>query len=414
MFTAQAVKSRTTSSREGRVIVLRPKIRYETPITKDSERLMSDPLPQQSHSKPSVAPELLLRGIRKSFAGTTVIDGLDLDVNPGEYLVVLGPSGCGKSTLLRIIAGLIAPDAGQIESKSQPWQRLPPGERDVSILFQDDRLYPHWNLRKNLEIALRRSPTPTSTEAMTSLTDRLGIGGLLDRRPDQISGGQLRRAALAKALLRKPSICLLDEPLTAIDTTLREDVLQLLADTPRDRGVSLSATAIIHVTHDGDEAMRLADRIAVIGDGRVRQCGTPEDVYRHPNSIDVASAIGTPPPNLIPMTWVRDAMPDRYERFLRAIPDCNDTSILVVRPESIRIVPHEKSIAPNHSVDENEWWLPVTVESSRWIAGRWLHRLRIDTDKPSSLVAFSAERLNFNKGGWCAVIRLDAVTACRS
>lgn len=165
-----------------------------------------------------------------------MLDGLDLDIQAGEYVVALGPSGCGKSTLLQIIAGLIPPDAGEITLGSRVLNRVAPLDRDVSILFQDDRLYPHWSLRQNLEIAVRRSAVKAAINEGLNAVDRavlmqrLGIDDLLERRPDQVSGGQLRRAALAKALLRQPAICLLDEPLAAIDATLREDVIRLLSN----------------------------------------------------------------------------------------------------------------------------------------------------------------------------------------
>lgn len=326
--------------------------------------------------EPIAAPNLKLRGVSKSFDGERVLDGLDLSVSEGEYVVVLGPSGCGKSTLLQIIAGLVPLDAGTVEFALQSLGRVAPKDRDVAFLFQDDRLYPHWTLRQNLRIAMDRSPVKSSgNDVMSELARRLGIDGLLERRPDEVSGGQLRRAALVKALLRQPAVCLLDEPLSAIDMMLREDLIALLADYPRDRGSSLSQTSILHVTHDGEEAMRLADRIVVLGSGRVLQSGTPESIYRSPCSLEVAKAIGTPPANLIPLRWLRSVFASSYEAILQSLPGCDETSFLVLRPESVEITDQSVGNDQVTVVSEDAWNVTASVISSRFVEGRWLTRL---------------------------------------
>ncbi|MCM2371356.1 ABC transporter ATP-binding protein [Aporhodopirellula aestuarii] len=348
------------------------------------------PVPPNS-AQPVPASYLTLRGIRKSFGRECVLDGLNLDVSEGEYLVVLGPSGCGKSTLLQIIAGLVRPDSGDVKLASRSLDRVSPKDRDVSILFQDDRLYPHWNLRKNLELACDRSPVKKhqSGDPVLELAQRLNIGGLLQRRPDEISGGQLRRAALAKALLRQPAVCLLDEPFAAIDTMMREDLISLLADFPRERGGGCSQTSVVHVTHDGEEAMRLADRIVVLGGGRVLQSGTPDDIYRKPQSLDVAKAIGTPPANMIAGNQVRAMLADRYDQLVQALPGCHDSSTFIVRPEHIRLALQTDVSDRDGDICDGQWRLAATVLSSRFVAGRWLASISVDADRELVLTVSS-------------------------
>lgn len=334
-------------------------------------------------------PILTLRGLDKSYRDERVLSNLDLDVNEGEYLVVLGPSGCGKSTLLQLIAGLLTLDAGEITLGSRSLSSTAPQDRDISILFQDDRLYPHWTLRQNLEIAIRRSQVKSlARDALVGLTSRFGIADLLDRRPDQISGGQLRRAALAKALLRQPAICLLDEPLTAIDSMLREDVMEILTNHPRARGEGLSPTAFVHVTHDGDEAMRLADRIVVMGAGQVIQSDAPERLYHQPHSLEAARAIGTPSANLIPMRWLCGVSPESAAVLKQTLPGCHDSATLVIRPETIHINPSDAKQFGNFSIDETACSFTGLVVSSRFVTGRWFTRLVVE---PSG-----AERLFLN------------------
>jgi ABC-type sugar transport system ATPase subunit len=353
---------------------------------------------------------LSLRGICHWYGNTPVLQNLDLDVFEGEYCVIVGPSGCGKSTLLRIIAGLQTPRAGEITLGGHSLRGVAPRKRDVAILFQDDRLYPHWTLRHNLDVAKANSRLDkTLTDANPELLRRLGIEEILDRRPDQISGGQLRRAALAKAVLRRPSVCLLDEPLSAIDAMLREELLAALIDFPRDRGDAMSRTAIIHVTHDGEEAMRLADRIVVMGEGRVLQSGTPEHVYREPQSIAVARAIGTPPANLIPMSWIQTVAAPCAEAIQKLISPCSETVTLVVRPEAIQLVSPTHRTDQSMGIDNNQWWIAGTVSSSRFVGGRYLvHFLTAATPSRTLTVSVDANVAKL-EGGLDARVSLSEI-----
>ncbi|WP_044300907.1 ABC transporter ATP-binding protein [Rhodopirellula sallentina] len=332
------------------------------------------------------ASHLVLRGIRKTYGDECVLNGVSLDVREGEYVVILGPSGCGKSTLLQIIAGLVRADSGSVELSSRSLDRTSPNDRDVSILFQDDRLYPHWTLRQSLQVACDRSPVKAKVDGLLDqIAERLGIGLQLDRRPDEVSGGQLRRAALAKALLRQPAVCLLDEPLTAIDTMLREELVSLLADYPRSRGDSLSRTSIVHVTHDGDEAMRLADRIVVMGQGRVLQSDAPELVYRKPKTLGVAKALGTPPANFLPLRWVQATVPGQAESIVNAVSCKGDDSVLVVRPESAQWLTAELERATPGAALEFE----AQIVSSRYVGGRYVIQVSPLADGGTRLTLFS-------------------------
>ncbi|MFG0289171.1 MAG: ABC transporter ATP-binding protein [Rhodopirellula sp. JB044] len=334
----------------------------------------------------SNASHLVLRDIRKTYGSECVLNGVSLDVREGEYLVILGPSGCGKSTLLQIIAGLVRADSGRVELSSRSLDRTSPGDRDVSILFQDDRLYPHWTLRQSLQVACDRSPVQGKvTGSLDQMVERLGIGSQLDRRPDEVSGGQLRRAALAKALLRQPAVCLLDEPLTAIDTMLREELLSLLSEYPRSRGDSLSQTSIVHITHDGDEAMRLADRIAVMGQGRVLQFDAPEFVYRNPKTLGVAKALGTPPANLLPLRWVQSTFSGQFESTVNAVSCKRDDSVLVVRPENVQwLSVEQKKETPDAALQ-----FEAQVVSSRYVGGRYVSQVSPLADPETRLTLFS-------------------------
>lgn len=240
--------------------------------------------------------QVQLTNLEKSFGETLVLRQLDLTVPTGCYLVLLGASGCGKTTTLKLIAGLDAPDRGQIRIGDREMSGVPPRERDVAMVFQGDSLYPHLTIEQSLRIGLQRDVSDAELRSrIEEATQLLGITELLSRRPFGLSGGESRRAAVAKAMIRRSSIRLLDEPLSALDANVRlgigESLLQWHAIYPG---------TTIHVTHDGQEAMRLADQIAVMDHGRVLQCASPQEIYDKPVHRNVALAIGTPPVQFIP------------------------------------------------------------------------------------------------------------------
>jgi multiple sugar transport system ATP-binding protein len=234
--------------------------------------------------------------VRKSFGTYAVVKGIDLEVNDGEFLVLLGPSGCGKSTLMRMIAGIEPVSSGAIKIDGKDVTHLSPRERNVAMVFQTYALYPHLTVRANIEFPLRkmRLDRQRINERTLWAAKMFRIERHLDRKPKQLSGGERQRVALARALVRSPSVFMMDEPLSNLDAKLRaaarQEIQQLQAET--------NATTI-YVTHDQVEAMSLGHRIAVLSDGIVRQVGTPEEIYNRPADTFVATFVGSPAMNLV-------------------------------------------------------------------------------------------------------------------
>jgi multiple sugar transport system ATP-binding protein len=238
-----------------------------------------------------------VRHLTKRFdGGVTAVDDLDLTTTEGEYLVLLGPSGCGKTTLLRLIAGLEQPTSGQVLIGGQDVVGLPPRARRIAMVFQSYALYPHKTARRNIEFPLKAQGVPPAERPakVEWAAGLLGIGALLDRRPRHLSGGERQRVALARALVREPSVFLLDEPLSNLDAKLRATARDDLKQFQRRVG-----TTTVYVTHDQVEAMGLGDRIAVMSGGRIRQVGTPREVYHEPADTFVATFLGSPPMNIV-------------------------------------------------------------------------------------------------------------------
>ncbi len=241
-----------------------------------------------------------LEGVVKRHGATTVLHGIDLTIAPGEFFVLLGPSGSGKTTTLRILAGLESVSAGRVLMDDIDVTTQEPGHRDVAMVFQSYALYPHMTVAQNIGFPLKMVGTPAAEVALAvaAAAAKVGIGHLLQRTPGQLSGGQQQRCALARAIVRAPRLFLLDEPLSNLDAKLRLETRLELHRLQR----SLGATTV-YVTHDQEEAMTLADRIAVFTEGRIVQVGTPREIYSRPRTIAVAEFIGTPPMNLMPGVW---------------------------------------------------------------------------------------------------------------
>ena len=241
-----------------------------------------------------------LEGVVKRHGTTTVLHDVDLAIEPGEFFVLLGPSGSGKTTTLRILAGLESVSAGRVLVDGVDVTTQEPGQRDVAMVFQSYALYPHMSVAQNIGFPLKMVGTsPADVErAVAEAAGKVGIAHLLRRTPGQLSGGQQQRCALARAIVRQPRLFLLDEPLSNLDAKLRLETRIELHALQR----ALGATTV-YVTHDQEEAMTLADRIAVFMDGRIVQVGTPREVFTMPRTVSVAAFIGTPPMNLLPGTW---------------------------------------------------------------------------------------------------------------
>ena len=238
-----------------------------------------------------------IRQLRKVYPnGHVAIDSLDLDIGNGEFLVLLGPSGCGKSTTLFTIAGLEEPTAGQIQFDGEPVEHLPPHMRDVAVVFQSYALYPHMTVYDNMAFGLkmRKTPKPEIDRRVKEMAETLGISDYLKRKPRQLSGGQRQRVALGRALVRRPKVFLLDEPLSNLDAKLRMQMRLEINKLHTTFGITF-----VYVTHDQVEAMSLGDRIVVMDKGRIQQLGAARDLYTRPATRFVGAFIGSPSMNFV-------------------------------------------------------------------------------------------------------------------
>ncbi len=332
------------------------------------------------------ATGLALRGIVKQFGATRVLDGIDLDIHPGEFLTLVGPSGCGKSTLLRIIAGLEAQDSGSVAIGGRGVDALPPSERDVAMVFQSYALYPHMTVAANIasplelrrlrlveRLPLLRWLSPRRPRVMRqimaevrAMAEQLQLTGLLDRRPGQLSGGQRQRVALGRAMVRRPAAFLMDEPLSNLDAKLRVHMRTELAEL-HDR---LGAT-FVYVTHDQVEAMTMSDRVALMDRGRILQLGTPAELYDMPADVTVARFVGSPPINLI------EAMADadgalRLAGLVLRVPGPGRHTI-GIRPEALRLAPAAPGL------------LPARLRRMENLGAEWILHAETETGAPLAI-----------------------------
>ena len=237
-----------------------------------------------------------IREVRKAFGGTAILHGVSVDIQDGEFVVLVGPSGCGKSTLLRMIAGLENISGGEIAIGGRVVNNLPPKDRDIAMVFQNYALYPHMTVRDNMAFSMKLAKAPADVlESEVKRAARiLGLEALLDRYPRQLSGGQRQRVAMGRAIVRHPQVFLFDEPLSNLDAKLR---VQMRAEI-KDLHQRLQTTTI-YVTHDQIEAMTMADKIVVMQGGRVEQIGAPLELYDRPANLFVAGFIGSPAMNFV-------------------------------------------------------------------------------------------------------------------
>lgn len=296
-------------------------------------------------------PLIAVRGLAKTYDGAVALDHVDLDVYKGEFLTLLGPSGSGKTTLLGLIAGIILPSEGRIELAGRDISRVPPEGRDIGVVFQNYALFPHLTVRDNVGFPLRLRGV-SRAERAARVADALALVRLSDfsdRYPSELSGGQQQRVALARALVFNPAILLMDEPLSALDRKLRDHMKTELRQIQRALGLT-----IVYVTHDQEEALALSSRVALMHEGRIRQIGSPEDIYSYPQSRFVADFVGEA--NLIEAAVV-NAQSDTVavkisERLVHvplrgAIPAAAaGTALVLVRPEHV-VVGREADMLEN-------------------------------------------------------------------
>lgn len=247
-----------------------------------------------------------LENIKKSYGKTEVIHGVDIDIADGEFIVIVGPSGCGKSTLLRMVAGLETVTSGEIHIGDSLVNDKEPMERDIAMVFQNYALYPHMSVFENMAYGLKiaGTPKPEIAERVAAAAKLLQIEPYLQRRPRDLSGGQRQRVAMGRAIVRKPSVFLFDEPLSNLDAKLRVQMRLEIKQLQRRLGVTS-----LYVTHDQVEAMTLADRMVVMNGGRADQIGAPLEVYANPATEFVAGFIGSPPTNFLKAELVGATMP---------------------------------------------------------------------------------------------------------
>ena len=265
-------------------------------MTGDDVRTPRSPSASEAAGTRPGAGRVSMRGIVKRHGSFTALHGIDLDIAHGEFFALLGPSGSGKTTTLRILAGLEPLDEGRVLLDGVDVTDRDPGERDVAMVFQSYALYPHMTVYENIAFPLRMVGTPkeATARAVQDAAAKVHIDHLLARRPGELSGGQQQRCALARAIVRKPRLFLLDEPLSNLDAKLRLETRVELRKLQRALGVTT-----VYVTHDQEEAMTIADRVAVFMEGRIVQVGRPQDIFARPATAVVAAFIGSPPMNLL-------------------------------------------------------------------------------------------------------------------
>lgn len=288
---------------------------------------------------------VLLEGLTKRFGGVTALESLDLEIADGEFVALLGPSGCGKTTTLLLIAGIYQPSAGSITFGERPVNDLSPAQRRVGMVFQSYALYPHMTVEQNIAFPIDvggRVSREERRRRVREAAELVQVANLLERRPAQLSGGQQQRVALARAIVKRPDILLFDEPLSNLDARLRNEMRVEIKRLQKEIGITS-----VFVTHDQREALTMADRVALLHDGRLEAYATPQDLYDRPATRFVAEFIGDPRVNLVPVDIERSdgavllVAPELAMRLdLRretAIADLPPKAVLAIRPEHMRL-----------------------------------------------------------------------------
>ncbi len=306
-----------------------------------------------------------MRDVRKAYGRTDVIHGVDIEIAPGEFAVLVGPSGCGKSTLLRMLAGLESITGGEIEIDDVVVNNLRPKERDIAMVFQNYALYPHMTVAENMGFSLRlaRADKAEARAKVEAAAGILGLSDLLERYPRHLSGGQRQRVAMGRAIVRAPSVFLFDEPLSNLDAKLRVRMRTEIKELHQKL-----KTTIVYVTHDQIEAMTMADKIIVLESGRVSQIGTPLELYNRPINSFVGAFIGSPSMNLLPATCLGNGRAELEDGQFVVLPKFieNGRKILFgIRPEHLTRAQGEDAASFDIKVSVVEPTGAETLVSSR-------------------------------------------------
>ncbi len=290
---------------------------------------------------------LSIAGVSKTFGDVTALDDVSIDIRENEFFALLGPSGCGKTTLLRVLAGFEVPDMGSVNLAGQNLLSLPPNKRPINLMFQSYALFPHMSVEKNVAYGLQRESLGKD-EIRTRVAEVLATVGLTDkasRRPAQLSGGQRQRVALARAIVKRPRLLLLDEPLSALDRKVRAEMQLELKRLQHEVGITF-----VVVTHDQDEAMSMADRIAVMSEGVVKQVASPVDLYSRPENLFVADFIGSS--NAFHGVASADGVHvDGLGLLPGTVGASSAEATLIIRPEDIRLVEQSQAALTGSVVD---------------------------------------------------------------
>ncbi|TCD14514.1 ABC transporter ATP-binding protein [Oricola cellulosilytica] len=272
--------------------------------------------------------------VKKRFGQTEVIHGVDIDINDGEFIVIVGPSGCGKSTLLRMVAGLETVTSGEVQIHGKRVNELEPMDRNIAMVFQNYALYPHMSVFDNMAYGLKIAGTAKAeiAERVDKAAQMLQLGDYLDRKPRQLSGGQRQRVAMGRAIVRKPAVFLFDEPLSNLDAKLRVQMRLEIKALQRDLGITS-----LYVTHDQVEAMTLADRMVVMNAGVAEQIGAPMDVYQDPRTMFVGGFIGSPPMNFLQLRQASDDSMRLPPQIADRIEKAEGPVTVGVRPEHLSL-----------------------------------------------------------------------------
>jgi len=270
---------------------------------------------------------LSIRNLTKRYGNLTALENFSLEIDSGEFMVLLGPSGCGKTTVLRCIAGLTDISSGEIYIGDEIVNKLPPKDRDVAMVFQNYSLYPHMNIYDNIAFPLKMRKTDKNqiNDRVQEIASLLNINNLLKRRPKEISGGQMQRVALGRALVREPKVFLMDEPLSNLDAKLRTEMRIEIKKLQKKVAITT-----LYITHDQAEAMSMADNVAIMEAGKMLQLGSPQKVYNEPANQFVGSFIGNPPMNFLKFRVVRDEY--MFLKLDNGYPDKNDNKSMVQVP----------------------------------------------------------------------------------